>query len=267
MRAKSVTTLCFRPFHLEQALDGAAAAGFNYVEICAIAGWTEHVDPDNISAASIRRVTRALTSDGLSAMSIAGHGDMVSRDGLHRHFRLLELASEIGARYLNSFAGSNKSASERAELVRSAREIGDRAMDLDLEFCLENDSTEVGTGEEASRLVSEIGHERVGVVYDAANAVFFGGVDPSSDLPTVAPFVRQVHIKDKRGGRGVTDFPPLGEGELDWSRLLRLLGACGYEGPRCLEIEFDGTWPTFEECLAAVVRSREHWEQIESTGT
>ena len=38
-----VSTNTYHGFTLDQALDGIAAAGFEYVELTGVNGWTEHV--------------------------------------------------------------------------------------------------------------------------------------------------------------------------------------------------------------------------------
>jgi sugar phosphate isomerase/epimerase len=71
-----------------------------------------------------------------------------------------------------------------------------------------------------------------------------------------------VHLKDKRGGKGVFDFPPLGDGDLDVESLLRDLAGAGFSGPVSLEIEYVGTWPDFASCAAGVKRAKAYWEEV-----
>jgi L-ribulose-5-phosphate 3-epimerase len=72
-----------------------------------------------------------------------------------------------------------------------------------------------------------------------------------------------VHLKDKRGGKDVPDFPPLGEGELDVARFLRRLRTAEYSGPVSMEIEFQNwEWPSWGECVEAATRGREYWDAV-----
>ena len=263
MNTRSVTTLCFRPFELEQALDGAARAGFENVELCAVKGWLEHVDPDDASPQAVRRVERALADSGLRATSLAGHSEAATPEGLDRHLRLVRVCAELGIPYLNSFPGKDpRLPQERSALVANARRIGDEAAALGLTFCFENDGKAAVTGREVANLLAEIGHDHVGMNYDPANAVYFGGADTFSDLADALPWTRHFHVKDQAGGQDVANFPPLGEGELDVPGILAAVEQSGYAGPMCLEIEFDGTWPDFDGCVAAARRSREYWEAV-----
>ena len=66
-------------------------------------------------------------------------------------------------------------------------------------------------------LVEEAGHPALGIYYDAGNAAA-KGYDLAADVRAIAPWLRGVHVKDrKRGGGSV----PLGQGDADFPRVLR----------------------------------------------
>jgi sugar phosphate isomerase/epimerase len=72
-----------------------------------------------------------------------------------------------------------------------------------------------------------------------------------------------VHLKDKRGGKGVADFPPLGDGDIDIPRILQTLADAGFDGPVSMEIEFtDYSWPPFEQCISEARRSKAYWDGL-----
>lgn len=76
-------------------------------------------------------------------------------------------------------------------------------------------------------LVEEAGHPALGIYYDAGNAAA-KGYDLAADVRAFAPWLRGVHIKDrKRGGGSV----PLGQGDADFGALFASLADVGYEGP------------------------------------
>ena len=66
---------------------------------------------------------------------------------------------------------------------------------------------------------------------------------PSTTCTRCCPYLANVHLKDKRGGKGVWDFPEPGAGHVDFTGILKVLDDAGYDGPASVEIEFDGTWP------------------------
>ena len=45
-RIVGVNSNCYHGYSIEEAVRGAAEAGFHYMELTATKGWTEHVFPD-----------------------------------------------------------------------------------------------------------------------------------------------------------------------------------------------------------------------------
>jgi L-ribulose-5-phosphate 3-epimerase len=67
-----------------------------------------------------------------------------------------------------------------------------------------------------------------------------------------------VHLKDIVGGKGVWNFPALGEGSVDFAAIARVLEEAGYTGPLSVELEFQGEpWPPLEEVNRSMRASRE----------
>jgi len=66
-----------------------------------------------------------------------------------------------------------------------------------------------------------------------------------------------VHLKDARGGQGNWDFPAIGQGHVDFERVLAILREAGYTGPYSVEIEFTGEvpWPPVAEVDEAMRES------------
>jgi hexulose-6-phosphate isomerase len=76
-------------------------------------------------------------------------------------------------------------------------------------------------------LVADAAHPALGVYYDVGNATA-KGFDAAADLRALAPWLRGVHIKDRRrGGPSV----PLGQGDADFAAVFQALAAAGYDGP------------------------------------
>ena len=75
----------------------------------------------------------------------------------------------------------------------------------------------------------------------------------------MVPYLSNVHLKDKRGGKGVWDFPEPGGGHVDFAAILAILRDGGYDGPASVEIEFDGTLARRRgRSTASTARGREH---------
>jgi sugar phosphate isomerase/epimerase len=117
----------------------------------------------------------------------------------------------------------------------------------------------MASGARTLPLLERIGRDSVKVNYDTGNVWHYAGVRAEDDLPLIVAHVAHVHLKDVRGGVGVWDFPPLGEGTVDFGRILAILRDAGYTGPLSVELEFQGEpWPPLDEVTDALRRSREY---------
>ena len=70
------STICFKPYSLDEALAGLAAAGFENVEIGAVKDFLEHLDPDDLGPATIASTRSLLEVHGLRVVSMSGHAPL-----------------------------------------------------------------------------------------------------------------------------------------------------------------------------------------------
>jgi len=63
---------------------------------------------------------------------------------------------------------------------------------------------------------------------------------PEEDINDIADQVVHVHLKDKLGGQMEYNFPPLGEGNINFRPVISALRDSGYLGPYSVEIEVEG---------------------------
>lgn len=255
-------TIIFKTYTLEEALHGLAEIGFANVEIGAVAGFVEHLHPDDLGPATLDSTQRLLDRYGLRCVSMSGHAPMHTEEGIRRLRNVVHFAKELGAGTVNTFSGDAETPDELRALLDNTRRICDEAQGLDIHLCMETDSNLVPTAEVGVRFLEQVGHPWLQLNYDPGNVVYFAGGVPEEDVKLALPHLGHVHLKDKRGGKDVFDFPPLGEGDLDIPSILRDISASGFAGPVSMEIEFDGTWPSWEECLLAGKRSKAYWDGL-----
>ena len=112
-------------------------------------------------------------------------------------------------------------------------------------------------------LLERIGRESVKVNYDTANVEYYSGEKAVDDLPKITPHLAHVHLKDTVGGKGVWNFPAIGDGSVDFGRVLEILRAAGYTGPYSVELEFTGEpWPPLADVNDSMRRSYEHLQGL-----
>ena len=88
------------------------------------------------------------------------------------------------------------------------------------------------------------GRQRAAASEESADEEELSGVDPADELEKVKHLVRNVHLKDNRGGFEDWYFPAVGDGgSVDFSRIRRILDGVGFSGPYTIEIEGIGGEP------------------------
>jgi sugar phosphate isomerase/epimerase len=260
---QTASSIIFLPYTLEQALQGIAAAGFRNVEIGAVKGFLEHLDPDAITEDAIDGCRRLLDEHGLTCVSMSGHAQLHTDLGKQRLRNVLRAGRALDIRVLNTFTGDAETPDEVEAFKQNVREIADEAQTAGIRLCIETDSNLLPTAEIGRRILDDIGHDWVQFNYDPGNVLYYVGAAPEEDVEFALPRLGHFHLKDKRGGKGVADFPPLGEGDVDIPLMLRRLKETGFSGPVSLEIEFTNyEWPEWEICVAAATRAKAYWDGL-----
>jgi len=143
---------------------------------------------------------------------------------------LLQQAKKVGAKHvLLPFFGDAelKTDEDMKEVIHITNAVLPILEELDLEIHLET------TLEPASfkALLDRIPHPRIKVTYDTGNSAGLG-YDPQKEFAAYGDRIGSVHIKDKKkGGSSI----PLGEGDVDFELITKLLKGVGFEGLFTLE--------------------------------
>ncbi|MCX7887894.1 MAG: sugar phosphate isomerase/epimerase [Verrucomicrobiae bacterium] len=293
MKRRLVCGTCtYRQQSLERALEGIARSEFMAVEISAISGYCEHVEPERMSAGDMDRLAKLVESFGLVITSIAGHIDLlwplmgkrsdvpqypdlpegvdVAHEGFLRLRNRVDMASHLGVPIVNTGIGVTSDQREIERFYREFDALLAYAEKRGVKIGLESHAGMTETAAATLALCRRLGRPNVGLNYDTANVRFYTGIDPVADLESCDEAeLRQrlfhVHIKDHRGGKYNWDFPPLGEGEVNFRRLVELFDRIGYTGPCSLEIQFYGpgtTDPTAEIIDAGIVASYRFMREV-----
>ncbi len=236
----AVNTNTYHGFSVDQALEGIAAAGFQYVELAAVRGWTEHIMPD-MEDAELKRIQNKMSDLGLECIAVSGHCNLTDPERLNDFRENMKLAKRFGARYIISSTGEAHFGKDEAftddVLINNMKELVPDLESNGLILGIEVHG-EYGTGEAIYRVTKPVGSPLVGVNYDTANVVFYGGKMPNEEVKTCADGLKFVHLKDKVGIDNTWDFPALGKGDLDLAGFVQFVTDNGYDGPFSIEIEY-----------------------------
>ena len=99
--------------------------------------------------------------------------------------------------------------------------------------------------------MSHFAPELVGVIHDAGNMVHEGFEDYRLGLELLGPYLAHVHLKNAAfvqpagGGVWTPRWAPLGDGVVDFPRLLEALRSVGYDGWLVIE-DFSAARPSRE---------------------
>lgn len=90
------------------------------------------------------------------------------------------------------------------------------------------------------RFLAEVDRTSIAVNFDPANMILYGMGDPIAAVKTLAPRIRQAHVKDatsppEPGAWG--SEVAVGTGEVNWQAFFKALEAGGYDGNLVIERE------------------------------
>lgn len=145
--------------------------------------------------------------------------------------QLLDRAAELGARGIEIpcvDASEIRTVAEEEELARALVPALAQADRLGLEIGLETSLPPA----RFRALLERIGHSRIRANYDTGNSASLG-YDPAEEFAAYGTWINNVHIKDRRRGGGTV---PLGRGDTNLPRVLRLLASIPYRGDYVLQV-------------------------------
>jgi len=153
-----------------------------------------------------------------------------------------KLARALGLDLITFHAGflPDEPGPERTKLVARLREVVDRFAEHGVRAAFE-------TGQERAEtllgFLEELDRPTAGVNFDPANMLLYDMGEPVAALDALAPWVRQIHVKDARRtqepGTWGTEVP-VGTGEVDWPRFFEVVAARGLAVDLLIEREAGG---------------------------
>jgi inosose dehydratase len=242
--------------HLELALRGHNLGGLVIPESAVI---TEKADDATAQSFCDHLAKHGVKVSGCNV----GGADIRTQDGLELTQRRIRFAHRwFAVPVVVSGAGQPTDAAERATVVDHLRRIGDTAGELGMTVALETHKGPTQNAEAMLTLMDEVQHPSVRLNFDTGNIGYYNaGVNPADELEKVKHLVRNVHVKDSRGGFEDWYFPAVGDGgAVDFTRIREILDGVGFLGPYTIEIEgiADEPEPGLEGRHERVARSVAH---------
>jgi L-ribulose-5-phosphate 3-epimerase len=158
--------------------------------------------------------------------------------------RAFEIAERLGAPIIRVFSYWRTTDPDRTydRLADALLALADEADRRGIVIGLENEhACNVGTGDEASRLLARLDHPALQLVWDPANASILGEVPfPKGYEALDASRIGHVHAKDCVVKDHRPDWGPVGEMGIDWRGQVAALRRDGYGGWISLETHWTG---------------------------
>jgi L-ribulose-5-phosphate 3-epimerase len=157
--------------------------------------------------------------------------------------RAFEIAERTGARIVRVFSYWRTVDPEACHerIMHALRALANQAAQHDVIIGIENEhACNIGTGAEAARILAELNHPNLKLVWDPANALV-AGENPMDGYRSV-PIERiaHVHAKDCQVDDHKADWLELGTGAIPWPVQIEALATNGYTGWISLETHWPG---------------------------
>ena len=94
----AVSTNTYHKFSLEDALKGISQAGFRYLELACVRGWTEHFALQDFSEADVKKLEEKCALYKLMISSLSGHSDLSQPEGFENLKKAIDLAVLLGVK-------------------------------------------------------------------------------------------------------------------------------------------------------------------------
>jgi L-ribulose-5-phosphate 3-epimerase len=242
--------------HLELALRGHNFGGLVIPESAVI---TEKADDQTAQAFCAHLLEHNVSISGCNV----GGADIRTKEGIELTERRIRFAARwFGVKICVSGAGQPADDAERQTIIAHLSRLGDTAADCGVTLALETHKGPTQNAAAMLALMNDVDHPHVRLNFDTGNIAYYNqGANPCDELDKVKHLVRNVHVKDNRGGLEDWYFPAVGEGgAVDFTRIREILDGVGFAGPYTIEIEGIGGEPEpgVEERHERIKRSVRH---------
>jgi L-ribulose-5-phosphate 3-epimerase len=150
------------------------------------------------------------------------------------------IAAKMGLKLVTFHAGflpHEESDPNFRKLLERIAKIADLFAQRGLDLGFETGQEEAGT---LKIFLEQLGRKNVGVNFDPANMILYDKGNPIEALRTLAPWLKQCHIKDANKTKKTGEWGeevPAGAGQVDWKVFFRTLKELRFDGWCCIERE------------------------------
>jgi sugar phosphate isomerase/epimerase len=184
----------------------------------------------------VAEVQKRLDAHRLKPLVMRGQADLGEPQSVDKLAGQLAVCAKMGVRYM--FLSPKHTGATKEIAYERLRRLGEIARRHGVIIALET-HPDLGTNGDVQReTMRRIDHPNVRVNFDTGNITYYNqGADVVTELKKIIDYVATVELKDHGGRARTWDFPPLGQGKIDFAGVLEVLEAHDYSGPITIEVE------------------------------
>lgn len=217
-----VNTSIFDGHPMDVAFSTIKQLGYDYVELAYNQGYVGDLDDNLFGSENAARVRALLEQHQLKTLALGCTFNLARPEAVGWLETRIGFARQIGVHLLNACTAKR---SDYAALVANLKRVAPALEAANCTLLVENGGDHnydaFALAEEGAQLLRDVCSPAIAINGDAGNTVSLRPeADAIGEVLQMVPQMRHCHIKDvvQRGGEYF--FPPIGQGKLDYTRLL-----------------------------------------------
>jgi len=150
----------------------------------------------------------------------------------------IDFAARLGVKVVNNSVGELQTNDDYDAFYKCMETVEDYCSSRGVKIALETHGSM--TGKKFRPIMEKLNSKWIGINYDTANVRYYENVQAEDDIENVVDWIFTIHIKDHIGGKGDFNFPAVGDGEVHFHQIFRILKKHDWKGPVSAEIEYEG---------------------------
>ena len=251
-----ISTALFDGYNLATAIMEIAAVGADGVEVAFIEGYTEPFIEEDFNQTHAGEILFHLKKNNIPCLSFSAHMELTKENGTEIFKQRMIFARMLGADTIITNAAPH---AKKSEFLAAIKELGQAAKSIGINIGLENPgdgkANVIDTAKQAGPIIDDIGLETVGLNYDFGNLIShcFEKVRPEEDYRFALPQTSHYHVKDVIRKGDIWEFSPIGEGMINYSKILSAIA----RDPRPLPVSLEIPLRLSRDADASPIRAKE----------
>jgi len=244
----------------KDVVKSVSEVGFKYLELVSAPGINEHINPrpEVISKKEIQHIKNYCNNYGIEIFALGGHSRLLKNKSLENFKKVLDMAEILNVKYVSTDTGEIENKEDEKIFYKEIIELINYASTKNISICIEMHGNWFNSGKKGYDILKSIGNPNIKINYDTGNVIYFDNTRPENDIKYALPFLGFIHLKDSSGKYKDWDFPPIGDGKVDFKKIFEAIK--DYKGPISLEIEFDGKVQPIKKISNGLKKSKEFLE-------